>query len=218
MTVSIQNKKDREILCSIGRRIWQQALSPGTAGNISIRLSSGDILISPTLTSIGFMETENICLIDLHGNIKSVGTKPSSEHKLHLFIYRNRPEINAVIHAHPPYASAFAVTGKELSTYIQPETFVFLGKVPLIKYGTPSTDELTTNLEPFLGKDFDNFLLQNHGVLCIGEDLERTYYNLETLENLAKVTVIARSIGGEKEISKKDLKKMVKLFNVKIKL
>jgi L-fuculose-phosphate aldolase len=212
------NKKQRKQLCEIGNRIWQQGLSPGTAGNISMRLLSGDILISPTQTSIGFMEPENICLIDQEGNIKTGDIKPSSEQKLHLYVYKNRPEINAVIHAHPPYASAFAVAGSEISTFIQPETFVFLGKVPLVKYGTPSTDELPDNLGPHLKKGLNNFLLQNHGVLCIGEDLDRTYFNLETLENMSKVTVIARSIGGEKEISKKDLQKMAELFNVKIKL
>jgi L-fuculose-phosphate aldolase len=215
---SMQHKKQRERLCTIGHRIWQQGLSPGTAGNISLRLSANEILISPTQTSMGFMEPENICLIDLEGNIKTEVTKPSSEYKLHLFVYMNRPEIKAVIHAHPPYASAFAVAGKEPSTFIQPETFVFLGKVPVVKYGTPSTDELSDNLAQYLVKDLKNFLLQNHGVLCIGEDLERTYFNLETLENLAKVTVIAQTLGGEKEISKKNIQKLAELFNVKVKI
>lgn len=216
--MKIQHKNQREHLCNIGHRIWQQGLSPGTGGNISIRISKDRVLISPTLTSIGFIEPEDICLIDLKGNIKDIRIKPSSEHKLHLYVYKHRPEINAVIHAHPPFATAFAVSGKHLSTYIQPETVVFLGKVPLVKYGTPSTNELPENLREHLKNGLNTFLLENHGVLCIGEELDRTYFNLETLENLAKVTVISRLLGGEKEITKNNLKKLIKLFNIKIKL
>jgi L-fuculose-phosphate aldolase len=218
MTMTNSYEGQRKQLCDIGRRIWQQGLSPGTGGNISIRVTPEDVLISPTLTSLGFMEVEDICLIDLEGNIKTGNAKPSSEHKLHLSVYSTRSDINAVIHAHPPNASAFAVVGIEPSTYIQPETLVFLGKVPLVKYGTPSTDELSENLKPFLNKGLNNFLLQNHGVLCVGKDLIRTYFNLETLENLAKVTVIARLIGGEKEIAKDDVEKLVELFKISLNL
>ncbi len=205
-------------LCEIGHRIWQQGLSPGTGGNISIRVSKNKILISPTLTSMGFMQPKELCFLDLWGKILSSRSKPSSESKIHLAVYNSRPEINAVIHAHPPFASAFAVTDQHLSTFIQPETFVFLGKVPLVEYGTPSTDELPNNLKKYISSGLNTFLLENHGVLCIGEDLERTYFNLEILENLAKITVISRLIGGEREISKEKLIELKKLFNVKIQL
>jgi L-fuculose-phosphate aldolase len=211
-------KDHREYLCEIGHRIWQQGLSPGTGGNISIRVSKNKILISPTLTSMGFIQPKELCYIDLNGKILSCRSKPSSEFKLHLMVYNSRPEINAVIHAHPPFASAFAVTGKHLSTFIQPETFVFLGKIPLVQYGTPSTDELPENLKKYLISGLNSFLLQNHGVLCIETDLERTYFNLETLENLAKITVISRLIGSEQEISKVKLMELKKMFNVKIQL
>jgi len=213
----MQFQKQRELLCDIGSRIWQQGLSPGTGGNISMRISQDRVIISPTLTNMGFMEPEGICVLDLKGNIKSEFAKPSSEYKLHLFVYNKRPEINTVIHAHPPFATAFAVTGELLNTFIQPETVVFLGKVPIVKYGTPSTAELQINLGKYLKGATNNFLLQNHGVLCIGNHPERTYNNLETLENLAKIMVISRMLGGEKEIDKDNLKKLVKLFNVEIK-
>lgn len=210
--------KEKELLCEIGRRIWHQGLSPGTGGNISIRIEKNKILISPTLTSMGFMKPEDISLIDLKGKVLDGKSKPSSEHKLHLFVYKKLPNINAIIHAHPPFATAFAVSGEPFTTFTQPETVVFLGRVPFVKYGTPSTNELPNELDKFLdGKD-NTFLLQNHGVLCIGEDLERTYYNLETLENSAKIIVISRLLGGEKEISKKNLKKLVKLFNVDLEI
>lgn len=214
----MQFQKQREFLCEIGRRIWQQGLSPGTGGNISSRISIDRVLISPTLTSLGFMEPDSICVLDLKGNIKSDHSKPSSEYKLHLFVYNRRPEINTVIHAHPPFATAFAVTGEQLNTFIQPETVVFLGKVPVVEYGTPSTDELQRNISKYLKGSTNNFLLKNHGVLCIGNHPERTYNNLETLENLAKITVISRMLGGEKEISKENLKKLVALFNVELKI
>ena len=123
-----------------------------------------------------------------------------------------------MIHAHPPFASAFAVVGEELNKFIQPETVVFLRKVPVVEYGTPSTAELSDKLDKYLNEGYNTFLLQNHGVLCIGEDLDRTYNNLETLENLAKVTVISRQLGGEKEISRDNLKKLIKLFNVDLEI
>jgi L-fuculose-phosphate aldolase len=123
-----------------------------------------------------------------------------------------------VIHAHPPFATAFAVTGEHLTTFIQPETVVFLGEIPFVKYGTPSTDELPKNLTKYLKSSSNTFLLQNHGVLCIGDDLERTYYNLETLENLAKVVTISRLLGREKEIGKKKLKELIDLFKVRLKI
>ncbi len=211
-------KKEREHLCEIGRRIWHHGLSPGTAGNISIRVAPAKIIISPTLTSLGFLNPQKLSILDLNGEVEKESPKPSSEYKLHLYVYNNRPEINAVIHAHPPFASAFAVAGLEPSTFIQPETIVFLGKVPLIKYGTPSTNELTKNLDSIINSNLCNFILQNHGVLCFGEELDRAYFNLETLENLSKVTVLSKILGGEKEISKKNISKIVKLFKVKIEL
>ena len=212
----MQNKKQREHLCEIGKRIWQQGLSPGTGGNISARVSKNKILISPTLTSMGFMKPEDLCLIDLNGNVLEGRSKPSSEHKIHLQVYKRLSRINAVIHAHPPFATAFAVTGEPLTTFTQPETVVFLKKVPFVKYGTPSTDELPNELNSHLAGNYNAFLLQNHGVLCIGDDLDRAYFNLETLENLAKVIVISRLLGGEKEIDRRNVKKLIKLFNVNL--
>jgi L-fuculose-phosphate aldolase len=209
---------EKEQLCAIGKRIWQQGLSPGTGGNISIKIAQDRICISPTLTSMGFMEPKDLCVVDLNGKVITCRAKPSSEHKLHLYVYNKSPEINAVIHAHPPFASAFAVVGEELNTFIQPETVVFLRKIPVVEYGTPSTAELSERLDKYLKKGYNTFLLQNHGVLCIGENLDRTYNNLETLENLAKVTVISRQLGGEKEISRENLKKLIKLFNVDLEI
>ena len=210
--------KAKELLCEIGKRIWQQGLSPGTGGNISIRVEKNKILISPTLTSMGFMQPEDLCLLDLDGNVLDSKSRPSSEFKLHLHVYKKRPEITAVIHAHPPFASSFAVIGEKLNTFIQPETVVFLGEVPVVKYGTPSTDEFSENLNEYLDGNLNTFLLQNHGVLCIGYELIRAYYNLETLENLAKITVISRLLGGEKQISNDNLKKLFKLFNVNLEI
>jgi len=211
-------KTIHEQLCEIGYRIWQQALSPGTGGNISARVEDDKILITPTLTSLGFMRSEDLCMMDLEGNVLDCKTRPSSEYRLHLHVYKSRPEVNAVIHAHPPFASAFAVTGKKLNTFIQPETVVFLGEVPVVKYGTPSTNELSEHLNEYLDGNRNTFLLQNHGVLCIGYELIRAYYNLETLENLAKITVISRLLGGEKQISKNNLKKLFELFNVNLEI
>ena len=211
-------KSGKELLCEIGHRIWQSGLSPGTGGNISIRDKKDNIFISPTLTNIGFMEPQDLALINLKGKLLENNAEPSSEFKLHLHVYNTRLEINAVIHAHPPFATAFAITGERLSTFIQPETLVFLGNVPFVEYGTPSTDELPKKLDKYLKDQQNTFLLQNHGVLCIGDDLERTYNNLETLENLAKIVVISRLLSREKEISKKNLKKLIKLFNLDLRV
>ena len=133
-------KNAEELICEIGRRIWQQGLSPGTGGNISMRITSNRILISPTSASLGFLTPIDLCMIDLEGKIVEGDLQPSSEYKMHLHVYITRPEINSVIHAHPPCASAFSITGEKLNTHITPETVVFLGEIPLVEYGTPSTD------------------------------------------------------------------------------
>jgi L-fuculose-phosphate aldolase len=211
-------KSNKELLCELGNRIWQQGLSPGTGGNISTRVAPDKFIISPTLTSMGFIEPNDLCTMDTNGRILGCKSKPSSEYKLHLYVYKMKPEINAVIHAHPPFASAFSVRGEKMNTFIQPETVVFLGEVPVVEYGTPSTDELPHTLDQFLDGPRTTFLLRNHGVLCIGDDLMRTYYNLETVENLAKVLVISRLLGGEKEIGRDKLRELIKLFNVDLEL
>jgi len=154
----MEHEQIREQLCDIGHRIWQQALSPGTGGNISSRLDDNKILISPTLTGMGFMRSEDLCLIDLDGNVLECKTRPSSEYRLHLYVYKHRPDITAVIHAHPPFASAFSVTGEQLNTKIMPETIVFLTEVPLVEYGTPSTDELPERLDKYLDKNRKAYL------------------------------------------------------------
>ena len=210
-------KKAREELCEIGHRIWQQGLSPGTGGNISTRMEN-EIIITPTLTGMGFMRPEDLCTLDLDGNVIDCKTRPSSEYKLHLRVYKRRPDVKAVIHGHPPFASAFAVTGETLNTRIQPETVVFLQEVPFVEYGTPSTDELPNNLDRYLAKNRKTYLLQNHGVLCIGEDLIWAYNYLETLENLAKINVTSKLLGGEIEIEKEYLQKLVELFNVDLEI
>jgi L-fuculose-phosphate aldolase len=216
--LKMQHKSIRDHFCEIGRRIWQQGLSPGTGGNISTRVENDKILISPSLSGLGFLAPEDLCLLDLKGNILEGKTKPSSEYKLHLYVYNRCPNINCVIHAHSPFASGFSVSGEDLNTFLQPETLVFLGIVPFVPYGTPSTDELPEKFNDYLDGEYNTFLLENHGVLCIGEELDRTYFNLETLENLAKVQVVSKLLGGAKEINKDNLKKLVKLFNVDLEL
>ena len=179
-------KSDFEIkkeLCEIGRRIYNDGFVAANDGNFSVKIDDNNYYVTPTGVSKGFMTPEMICKVDGQGNIKEANGpwKPSSEFKMHLKVYQQRPDVNAVVHAHPPIATSFAIAGIPLDKLIMPEAIIFLGAVPIAQYGTPSTMEIPESLEPYL-QDYAAILL---------------FY--------------ARMLGGEKEIPCGEVKKLVEL-------
>ncbi len=190
-------KKTKEDIIEIGRRIWTRGYVAANDGNISVKLNEKEILTTATGISKGFMSEEMIILCDIEGNVIEQNGKyrPSSEVKMHLDVYKERPDIKSVVHAHPPYATSFAVAGIPLNKCVLPEAIIVLGAVPLAPYGLPSTMELPEKIKPFLQKS-DAILLENHGALTLGSDLFSAYHKMETLEHTANIVWKAIQLGN----------------------
>jgi L-fuculose-phosphate aldolase len=197
-------------ICEIGRRIYQNGFVAANDGNISVKISDNEFFTTPTGVSKGFMTPDMIVKVDRAGNVLRGKLKPSSELKMHLRVYAERPDVNAVVHAHPPVATGFAIAGIPLDKFTMPEAVIFLGIVPVVPYGTPSTDEIPDALSPFLQKH-DAFLLENHGALTVGADLIGAYFKMETMEHFAKVSLTALRLGGGKELVKEQVDRLLEI-------
>lgn len=182
-------------LCEIGRRAYHRELVDGTGGNFSARLDDHRFLCTPTTACKGTLTPADLCVVDLDGRPVSGRRPPSSEILMHLEIYAASPTTRAVIHAHPPFATTFAVLGETLPAGVLPEGDVYLGPVPLIPYQTPGTRAMGAALRPFVA-DHVAALLQNHGSVTWGPDLETAYILTETLEAVCRVVWQARQIGN----------------------
>ncbi len=191
----------REEICEIGRRIWQREYVAANDGNISALLNDNEILATPTGVSKGYLTPDMLVVIDRAGNVVRGHMKPSSELKMHRAFYDARPDVRAVVHAHPIVATGFAVAGISLDRCTLPEVVISLGSVPLAKYGVPGSDELTQDILDNYVTNHDAFLLANHGVVVIGQSLMNAYYKMETVEHFAKITLVARQIGNENVFS-----------------
>jgi L-fuculose-phosphate aldolase len=181
-------------------------------GNFSVKISSEEILCTPTGVSKGFMSPDMICKVDLEGRVlQSDGIhKPSSEIKMHLRIYQRRPDVNAVVHAHPMYATVYAVLGRPLAKQLMPEATLSFGEVPIARYGLPSSTEVPDSLEPFLAT-YDVVLLQNHGALSWGVDLTTAYFKMESLEFYAQLHFLTDLLGGAQELSPEEVDRLLAL-------
>jgi L-fuculose-phosphate aldolase len=197
----------KEQICEIGRRLYAHGYVASNAGNISYKLSEDEILTTPTAVSKGYMDPGMIVLVDRHGKRRYGEWEPSSEIKMHLGIYVHRPDVRAVVHAHPPIATGFAVAGIPLAHCVLPEVVLSLGGVPLAPYGTPSTEELPQQIIPLLEKA-DAFLLANHGAVTIGEDLFQAYYRMEMVEHFAQILLTAKQLGKVNFLTKENLEKL----------
>lgn len=194
--------REREEMVAIGRKMADRGLVSGTDGNLSVRLPDGLILTTPTGRRKGELRPEELVVVDGDGRVIGPGA-PSSELPLHLRVYAERPDVRAVVHAHPPYTTAFAVARRAVPAAVLPEVLLTIGEVALAPYGTPSTDEVPDRLAPLLA-DHDCFVMMNHGALCLGPDLQTAYNRLETLELAARVFILAAPLGGAKPLSHRD--------------
>lgn len=204
--------KLKEQMCDIGRRIWLKGFCAGNEGNHSYRISENRILCTPTGISKGNLKPDDICTVDMEGKQVAGSRKRTSEILLHLQIYKARPEIRAVIHSHPPHATAFAVAGVDLPTCIHPEAEVFLGVVPTAKYVTPGDKRLGESILPFV-KDSNTILLQSHGVVCYSPDLEQAYYQLEIVDAYARILLLAKQVGSIRPLDSAEMKELLELKN-----
>lgn len=203
----------RNLVCEIGRRVWQRGMASANSGNLSLRLDSETVLITPTLVSKGFMKPEQLLVINLAGEVLSGDGYPTTETAMHLRLYQERENIGGVVHGHPPISTAFAVAGKSLDLHLIPEAVVFLGEIPLVPFNLPGSPELADSIVPYLEK-YDAILLENHGVLCWGSDIEQAYHRLETVEFCATVTLTAKLLGGAREIPIEPLRNLLAIRDI----
>ena len=185
----------RHQICKTGRKMYAHGLVVACEGNLSARLEQDRILVTPAGTCKGLLAPKDILVTDLGGAALSGAKKPSTEIQMHILYYVLRPDVRAVCHGHPPTATGFAAAGRALEDAVLPEVIVGLGKIPLAPYGTPGTWELCAGLEP-LAKKYDAILLENHGVVTCGPDLATAYQRLETVEQFARILLVAESLGG----------------------
>lgn len=199
-------------ICDIGKRIYDRGMVAANDGNISVKISDNEFLCTPTGVSKGFMTPEYICKVDANGNViqANQGFKPSSEIKMHMRVYRERPDVGSVVHAHPIYATSFAIAGIPLTQPIMPEAVIALGCVPIAEYGTPSTEEIPDAVEKYLPY-YDAVLLANHGALSYSDTLLNAYHKMESLEFYAELLFKAKQLGGPKELSNAQVERLYEI-------
>lgn len=198
-------------IISVGKHLYEKDLTSGTSGNISVRSSDG-IYITVSGSSLADLTQEDIVLIDYCGREIENGKKASSERFLHTEIYRLRNDINAVIHCHPPFAGAFAVAHLELDKPNLAENVLYFGKIPLAAYGMPSSEKLVDNTIQYFDK-YNTVLMANHGIVSGESTLKKAFYQIETAENYAKITMYSKILGKEVLLDKtavKDLENLKK--------
>src|SRR4051812_40076344 len=196
----ISEFKLKEQMCEIGRKIWLKGFCAGNEGNHSYRLSEDRVLCTPSLISKGNLKPDVMCVVDMEGKQISGKRKRTSEILLHLAIYKGRDDVRAVIHSHPPHATAFAIADIDLPTCIHPEAEVFLGPVKTAKYVTPGDNRLPDSIKPYI-KESNTILLGNHGVVCYGPDLEDAYYKLEIVDAYARILLLTKQLGSVRPLS-----------------
>lgn len=204
--------KLKEQMCDIGRRIWLKGFCAGNEGNHSYRIGENKVLCTPTGISKGNLKPDDICVVDMEGKQLSGSRKRTSEILLHLEIYKARTDVKAVIHSHPPHATAFAVAGVELPTCIHPEAEVFLGPVRTAKYVTPGDKRLGESILPYV-KDSNTIVLESHGVVCFSPNLEQAYYQLEIVDAYARILILAKQVGSIRPLESTEMKELLELKN-----
>ncbi|HJZ80224.1 MAG TPA: class II aldolase/adducin family protein [Pyrinomonadaceae bacterium] len=197
----------RRDLIRICHLMYERSYVVSSDGNISVQLDDGRVLATPTMTCKGRMSEDLIAITDLEGQALNE-KKASSELAMHLLIYRERPDVKAVCHAHPPHGTAFAVAGIPIDQPILSEVILTLGCVPLAEYGTPSTDELSDAMRPLV-KHHNALLMANHGAVAYGADLWQAWDRLETLEHTAKIAILSRVLGGSRNLSPDAIEKLI---------
>jgi L-fuculose-phosphate aldolase len=202
----------RQTIVEIGRRLWTRGFVASNDGNISVKVAPDRLLMTPASVSKYDLTPEMMVLTDLRGVVVEAapGRRPSSEMLMHLVVYERRPDVEAVVHAHPPIATGFAVAGIPLDRAVLAEVVTTLGSIPIAEYGTPSTRELADRVAPYLAAH-DGLLLANHGALALGRDLWSAYYKMETIEHFARISLVARLLGREHLLSREEVDRLQQL-------
>ena len=189
------------------RRLYERGLVAGPDGNVSVRQEDGSILVTPSGLSKVDVTPDDLVVVTLDGRVREGRHAPSSELRMHLRIYQRRPDVDAVVHAHPPAATGFAVAGEAFVAPVLPEVILQLGEVPLVPYATPGSDALADAFEPFLASH-DGFLMANHGATTVAPTLTTALQRMESLEHAARILLAARALGRVNELSAADVRSL----------
>ena len=215
----LTERKFREEIVRYGRMLHERCFVAAMDGNLSVRLKHNCILVTPTGVSKGAMRPGDMVVVDLEGTRISGRRHVTSEIGMHLLIYRMRPDVKAIVHAHPPTATGFAAAGMALTEPLVCEVVMGLGCIPLARYGTPGTSELAQTLEPYV-TDYDAILMSNHGVVTYGDTLEHAYMKMETVEHFAQIALVTHLLGQQQPLKEVEIEKLLtartKYFGEKI--
>lgn len=198
----------RDDIIRIGQLVHQKGWVAANDGNITIRLDQNRVLCTPTGVSKGMMHADDLIVCDMQGNKLEGRKERTSEILMHLTIYELRPDVRAVVHAHPPVATGFATAGRPLNEALLPEVIIGLGCVPLAAYGLPGTPELTEPMLPYIPK-YDAILLANHGAVCYADDVWKAFFKMETVEHYARIALVAELLGGANVLPRTEVDKLL---------
>src|SRR5579863_3530911 len=201
-------RKHREEIVHYGRMLHQRGFVAAMDGNLSVRLPGDRVLVTPTCVSKGAMRPADMVIVDLAGERVAGRRHVTSEIGMHLLIYRMRPDIQAICHAHPPTATGFAAAGIPLTEPLVCEVVMGLGGIPLARYGTPGTSELAQTLEPYVSS-YDAILMSNHGVVSYGDTLEHAYMKMETVEHFAQIALVTHLLGRRQPLKEVEVEKLL---------
>lgn len=199
----------REMFCEIGRRVWQREYIAANDGNFTQRIGGGLILATPTGVSKGFMRPEDMVVIDADGVQVSGNRKVTSEIRMHVEILKRRPDVDSVLHVHPPHATSFAVLQQPIPKCVLAEIEVFVGEIPIVPYETPGTQAFADAIRPFVN-DFQVFMLANHGTVTLGKTIEDAYYKTESIEQYCRILLYCRMLGDINFLSQRNLEDLLK--------
>jgi len=197
----------REEIVRVGRLMFDKGWIAANDGNVTVRLNDGRILATPTGVCKGMMDPSDLIVCDMDGNKLCGEREITSEMAMHLTIYRLRPDMHSVVHAHPPVATGFATAGRALNQGLLPEVIIKLGSVPLADYGLPGTPALTEGMLPYIPK-YEALLMANHGAVSYGEDVMQAYFRMEMVEHFARITLVAELLGGPKVLPRVEIQKL----------
>ncbi len=212
MQTELTEKQAREELVEVSGLCYSRGYISGTEGNFSIRLADNLILTTPAGTCKGRLRSEDLVLTDING-VSLSDARPSTELKMHLVAYNSRPDVKAVVHAHPTVAVGFTVAGATLSQCVLPEVVCTLGHIPTAPYATPSTSEIPDSIRAYVEK-YDAIMLDHHGALTLGKNIFDAYYKLETVEHFAQTMLVAHVLGGPKPLFASQVQKLIDVCGV----
>jgi len=201
-------RQHRREVALFGKMLHQRGYVAATDGNLSVRLDDKRILATPTATSKGMLRPADMVIVDLQGRPLAGRRNVSSEIGMHLLIYKLRPDVQAIVHAHPPTATGFAAAGIALNQPLVCEVVIGLGSIPLAKYGTPGTPELSEALEPLVAQ-YDAILMSNHGVVTYADTVHHAYMKMETVEHFAQIALVTHLLGRQQPLGKNELEKLI---------